>query len=105
MFKNFLGELVKTTIKTTFDPPIHTTVDSPSKTLRTESSTSSFLGSFYDNSTFTYKSPAIGSLVFCQLGPVEHSGIYIGNNQIVQLNGKGQIECRVTTHLLGSLFS
>lgn len=36
--------------------------------------------------------PAIGSVVYCQLGPVEHSGIYVGNDNIVQLNGKGKIE-------------
>lgn len=38
------------------------------------------------------KNPAFGSLVYCQLGPVEHSGIYVGNNEIIQLNGKGKIE-------------
>ena len=43
-------------------------------------------------------SPAIGSVVYCDLvlGYAEHSGIYIGNNHIVHLNGDGTIE-RVTT--------
>ncbi|WP_462410477.1 C40 family peptidase [Neobacillus sp. Marseille-QA0830] len=43
------------------------------------------------NSKYDSK-PAFGSVVYCQLGPVEHSGIYVGNNEIVQLNGKGKIE-------------
>lgn len=33
-----------------------------------------------------------GSVLHCNLGPVEHSGIYIGNNQIVELSGQGQIQ-------------
>lgn len=93
MFKKLLGDVIKTTLKTTFDPPVHTTVARPEKIFKTTSSLTSSLSSFYDDSTFTYKSPAIGSVVYCQLGPVEHSGIFIGNNQIVQLNGRGQIEC------------
>jgi hypothetical protein len=40
--------------------------------------------------------PSIGSVVYCDLvGQAEHSGIYVGNNQIVHLNGDGLIE-RVT---------
>jgi hypothetical protein len=85
--------LVKTTIKTTISPTIHTTVERPDKLLKSSEPSGTFLSSFYDSSTFTRQTPAIGSLVYCQLGPVEHSGIYIGNNQIVQLNGKGLIEC------------
>lgn len=38
------------------------------------------------------KEPAFGSLVYCQLGPAEHSGIYVGSREIVHLNGRGQIE-------------
>jgi hypothetical protein len=38
------------------------------------------------------KRPAFGSVVYCQLGPVEHSGIYVGNDRIIQLNGRGKIE-------------
>ena len=37
--------------------------------------------------------PAIGSVVYCNLGViVEHSGIYVGRNKIVHLNGDGRIE-------------
>jgi hypothetical protein len=38
--------------------------------------------------------PAIGSVLYCDLagGLGEHSGIYIGNDQIVHLNGNGRIE-------------
>lgn len=38
--------------------------------------------------------PAIGSVVYCDLGAgfAEHSGIYIGKNRIVHLNGDGVIE-------------
>ena len=35
--------------------------------------------------------PTVGSLVYCQLGTAEHSGIYIGNKNIIELNGKGEI--------------
>jgi len=36
--------------------------------------------------------PKIGSVVYCDLWMVEHSGIYIGNNRIVHLDGSGKIE-------------
>ena len=37
--------------------------------------------------------PAIGSVVYCNLAMVaEHSGIYVGRNKIVHLNGDGRIE-------------
>lgn len=37
--------------------------------------------------------PAIGSVVYCNLGMLaEHSGIYVGNNKIVHLNGDGRVE-------------
>lgn len=38
--------------------------------------------------------PEIGSVLYCDLafGYMEHSGIYVGNNQIVHLNGRGNIE-------------
>ncbi|AOZ94948.1 hypothetical protein LPB68_22030 (plasmid) [Paenibacillus crassostreae] len=39
--------------------------------------------------------PSYGSLVYCQLGPVEHTGIYIGDRRIVDLGGNGQI--RIST--------
>ena len=37
--------------------------------------------------------PAIGSVVYCNLAVVaEHTGIYVGRNKIVHLNGNGRIE-------------
>lgn len=38
--------------------------------------------------------PVPGSIVYCDLlmGYMEHSGVYIGNNQIVHLTGNGDIE-------------
>ena len=37
--------------------------------------------------------PAIGSIVYCNLAIVaEHTGIYVGRNKIVHLNGNGRIE-------------
>lgn len=37
--------------------------------------------------------PAVGSIVYCNLAvAVEHTGIYIGDNRIVHLNGDGLIE-------------
>jgi len=36
--------------------------------------------------------PGIGALVYCELFKMEHSGIYLGNNRIAQLSGKGNIE-------------
>jgi len=38
--------------------------------------------------------PVPGSVVYCDLafGFMEHSGIYVGHNKIVHLNGNGQIE-------------
>ncbi|WP_416189757.1 lecithin retinol acyltransferase family protein [Neisseria sp. CCUG17229] len=36
--------------------------------------------------------PVIGSVLWCDLWNVEHSGIYIGNNKIVHLDGSGTVE-------------
>lgn len=37
--------------------------------------------------------PKPGSVVYCKLGiMVEHSGIYIGNDEIIHLDGSGKIE-------------
>lgn len=37
--------------------------------------------------------PVVGSVVYCNLAMVaEHSGIYVGDGQIVHLNGNGRIE-------------
>lgn len=36
--------------------------------------------------------PPPGTIVYCELGPAEHSGVYIGKGTIVQLNRHGTIE-------------
>ena len=36
--------------------------------------------------------PGVGSLIYCELFKMEHSGIYMGDHRIAQLNGKGKIE-------------
>jgi len=53
-----------------------------------------FAESFIDNVFKKNVTPEIGSIVYCELvfGIAEHSGVYIGNNKIVQLNGQGEIE-------------
>ena len=60
--------------------------------------TNALAKSFIDNVLRnTVPSPAKGSVVYCDLvaGTTEHTGIYIGKNYIVHLNGDGVIE-RVT---------
>lgn len=34
----------------------------------------------------------IGSVLFCKLGPAEHTGVYIGDGKIVELSGNGKIQ-------------
>ncbi|MFV0576493.1 MAG: lecithin retinol acyltransferase family protein [Vibrio sp.] len=51
--------------------------------------------SFLDNVVFDkVNEPAIGSVLYCDLllGYAEHSGIYVGNGNIVHLDGDGLIE-------------
>jgi hypothetical protein len=38
--------------------------------------------------------PVVGSVVYCDMycGYADHSGVYVGNNRIVHLNGNGLIE-------------
>ena len=52
------------------------------------------LESFVDNVFRDMVEPKIGSIVYCELalGQAEHSGVYIGDNQIVHLDGSGFIE-------------
>lgn len=52
------------------------------------------LESVIDNVIRDKVKPVIGSVVYCDLaaGQAEHSGVYIGNNRIVHLNGDGVIE-------------
>ena len=50
--------------------------------------------------------PEKGSVLYCDLsfGIAEHSGIYVGDNRIVHLNGKGEIEAVSPAEFL-SLFA
>ena len=43
--------------------------------------------------TGNYVKPLPGSVVICKLlgGLCEHSGIYVGNNEVVELNGNGKV--------------
>ena len=60
--------------------------------------------SAYDYVMGRVSSPAIGSIVYCDLaGAVEHSGIYIGNDLIVHLDGSGHIEVVSPNDFLGRL--
>lgn len=70
------------------------------RTNRTSSRTSfklpteNFFESVVDNLIRDKVTPVVGSIVYCDLaaGQAEHSGIYIGNNRIVHLNGDGLVE-------------
>jgi hypothetical protein len=61
--------------------------------------------SFIDNVIREKVIPAIGSVVYCELafGLTGHSGIYIGNNEIVHLNGSGYIEAVTPNKFLDRL--
>ncbi|MEL4241585.1 lecithin retinol acyltransferase family protein [Shewanella xiamenensis] len=52
------------------------------------------VASFVDNVFRDTVYPIKGSIVYCELafGHAEHSGIYVGNNRIVHLDGSGDIE-------------
>lgn len=47
--------------------------------------------SFVDNVIKDKVTPIQGSILHCSLWGVEHTGIYIGNNRIVELLGTGEI--------------
>ena len=51
----------------------------------------SLMKSFVDNVIKDKVIPTEGSILHCSLFGVEHTGIYIGNNQIVELLGTGEI--------------
>jgi hypothetical protein len=51
----------------------------------------SLMKSFVDNVIKDKVTPIEGSILHCSLFGVEHTGIYIGNNQIVELLGTGKI--------------
>lgn len=50
--------------------------------------------SFIDNVLKIKVTPKVGSIVYCDLcfNTVEHSGVYVGNNTIVHLDGSGVVE-------------
>jgi hypothetical protein len=49
-------------------------------------------------------SPSVGSVVYCDLAEyVEHTGIYIGDNKIVHLDGSGIVEVVTPKQFMGRL--
>lgn len=54
--------------------------------------TSNLAKSFTDNVIRDRVTPEIGSILYCDLLAVEHSGIYIGDNKIAHLDGSGRIQ-------------
>ena len=51
-----------------------------------------FFESFVDNVFRDAVTPVRGSVLYCDFGHFEHSGIYIGDNLIVQLTSTGAVE-------------
>ena len=63
-----------------------------------------FVESFVDNVIRDkVSSPAVGSMVYCDLLTAEHSGIYVGKGKIVHLDGDGYIEIISPEHFLERL--
>ena len=52
------------------------------------------LGGYKTRNIKDINEPELGSILYCYLlgGACEHSGIYVGNNEIVHLNGDGLVE-------------
>ncbi|CCF81851.1 C40 family peptidase [Helicobacter bizzozeronii] len=49
--------------------------------------------SFVDNVIRDKVTPKLGSILYCRLyGPTTHTGIYVGENQIVELLGTGKVK-------------
>ena len=61
--------------------------------------------SIYDNIVKDKVYPVEGSILYCDLlfGSAEHSGVYIGNNEIVHLDGTGIIEIVTPDEFLGRI--
>lgn len=61
--------------------------------------------SFVDNVVRDTVYPKTGSILYCDLafGNAEHSGVYIGNNKIVHLDGSGDIEIVTPKRFLARL--
>ncbi len=69
--------------------------DSAKKRQKSNNPANAIVNHLIDNGIrTTVDEPAIGSVVYCDLAfsTVEHSGIYVGNNKIVHLNGDGIVE-------------
>lgn len=62
-----------------------------------------FAESFVDNVVFDKVKPVPGSILYTDLafGYMEHSGVYIGQNQIVHLNSAGKVEIVSPDEFLG----
>ena len=66
---------------------------------------SKFGRSFVDNVVRSTVRPVPGSVLYCDLAfsAVEHTGIYLGKNEIAHLDGSGKIEVVSPKHFLGRL--
>lgn len=65
------------------------------KKIREHTPIGSLEKSIVDNVFRDKVSPVLGAILHCSLFGVEHTGIYVGNNNIVELNGDGTV--RLTT--------
>ena len=64
--------------------------------------------SYVDNLHYSKIFPERGCVVYCNLGlpgmlSTEHTGIYVGDNRIVHLNGKGEVESVNSAEFLSRL--
>lgn len=92
-----LGMLIEILTKTS-GPPVP--MDFP--TIKTRSNPVTATNSFVDNVFRDDVTPSLGSVIHCDLSPIpglsllnlnaEHTGIYIGNNQIIHRSGNGYLE-------------
>ncbi|MBN1968404.1 MAG: lecithin retinol acyltransferase family protein [Candidatus Delongbacteria bacterium] len=62
--------------------------------------TGRILDKFKRNFLMDHITPERGTIVFCELFGVEHSGVYVGNGNIVELTGKGEVRLTDETGFL-----
>ncbi len=90
MWKDILKHVVKTTLDPTNSPIVRTTF--PNEPRINDLLSHRPKETLADRIIHKNIEPARGALIYCQLANVEHSGIYLGENRIAHLNGRGKIE-------------